>query len=252
MTKARQQNSWLAMKPFMFPSQKWQDAIDDAKGVLRLLELRKPSRILDLPCGLGRHSVILAQEGHKVTGVDLSPDFLEEARCRSKAAEVEVEWRQGDMKNFCLANSFDAALNLYTSFGYFKDPADDLQVLKNFFSSLKPNGKLLMDLMSRDIFVKKFEGTVRKEQTDGSLLLSEHTFDEQGSWLENKWSLISKGNHIEANMGLRLYTRAELCALLSQVGFISLYIYGDFDGRSYDDMATRLVIVAKKPEIIST
>lgn len=152
------------------------------------------------------------------------------------------------MRTYCQSDFFDVAFNLYTSFGYFRDLADDICVLRNFFTSLKPGGRFVIDLMSRDLFFSKLPSQVRKEQADGSVMLSEHRFIEQESWLENTWTHIAKGRRNEAKMGLRLYSREELCRLLLDVGFVGLEIYGDLDGRAYDDHANHLVIVAKKPD----
>ena len=61
-----------------------------------LLQLRPPRRILDLPCGQGRHAIELARRGYEVTGMDISPYLIEIARQRARAADVQVRWLTGD------------------------------------------------------------------------------------------------------------------------------------------------------------
>src|SRR5438309_3444259 len=80
-----------------------------------LLQLRPPRRILDLPCGQGRHAIELARRGYRVTGVDLSPYMLGIAKQRAAAAGVQVRWFTGDMREPLRGERFDLVLNLFTS-----------------------------------------------------------------------------------------------------------------------------------------
>src|ERR1700738_3104848 len=80
-----------------------------------LLALRPPRRILDLPCGQGRHAIELARRGYEVTGVDLSPYMLGVARERANASGVTVGWFEGDMREALPGETFELILNLFTS-----------------------------------------------------------------------------------------------------------------------------------------
>ncbi|RPI33021.1 MAG: class I SAM-dependent methyltransferase, partial [Chloroflexota bacterium] len=91
----------------------------EVAALLPLLELDAPMNILDLACGFGRHANRLAALGHRVTGVDLTPGFLEIARKDAQARGVEVDYRQGDMRRIDFENEFDRVLLLFTAFGYF-------------------------------------------------------------------------------------------------------------------------------------
>src|SRR5438874_10808168 len=82
-----------------------------------LLQLRPPIRILDVPCGQGRHAIELARRGYDVTGVDPSPYLLDVAKARAETAGVEVRWLEGDMRRRVPGQTFDLVLNLFTSFG---------------------------------------------------------------------------------------------------------------------------------------
>jgi len=76
------------------------------------LKLPPGSRILDVGCGTGRHSVELARRGYLMTGVDISSGMLDEARKAAKEANVEVEWIHADATEFKSNNTFDAAICL--------------------------------------------------------------------------------------------------------------------------------------------
>src|SRR5258708_38312917 len=73
------------------------------------------SEILDVACGAGRHAIPLARAGYRVTGVDISSDFLERAR---RAADVSIEWHQRAMRDLPWKERFDGALCFGNSFGY--------------------------------------------------------------------------------------------------------------------------------------
>ncbi len=242
--------TWTDMQRFMFPENKWMDAVDEAKAVLKLLELAKQSKVLDLPCGVGRHSIQLSKLGMKVTGVDITPEFLAEAQKRSRDAKATAEWVEGDMRTFCRQGYFDAVVNLYTSFGYFSDPKDDEKVLEKFFQSLRPGGKLLMDLMSREIFQRSMPHKSEKIQPDGSIIRSEHRFTQEGRWLENKWTYSSSTEPpTEAEVGLRLYSKEELCIHLAKAGFVKIETFGDFDGSPYSSSSVHLLVLAQRPAL---
>ena len=238
---------WTAMETFMFPQHKWQEAVTEVEGVIRMAQLQKGDRIVDIPCGIGRHALQLARRDFQVTGIDITSEFLQQARRRAGNIGLNVEWLRADMREFCRPNAFDAAINLYTSFGYFEDPADDLRVLENIFCSLKSGGRLLMDLMSRDIFIRTMPMQTCTEQSDGSQILSEHSFTKNGKWLENKWMHIDGENQSQAQVGLRLYLKEELEDLVHKAGFVSVQAFGDFDGSQYDETARHLLLLCQKP-----
>src|ERR1700682_2828685 len=110
-----------------------------------LLALRPPRRILDCPGGQGRHAIELARRGYEVTGVDLSPYMLGVARERGEASGVRVRWLAGDMREALPGETFDLVINLFTSFGYFDDEADDRRVVRAAASMLAPGGRVLLD-----------------------------------------------------------------------------------------------------------
>src|SRR2546426_9095666 len=102
----------------------------EVDGIVSLLALSQGSSILDLCCGHGRHAIPLAQRGFQVTGQDLSEVFLREAEKEAQAQSVHVQWLHGDMRNIPFENEFDAAINIFTAFGYLEDQGEDQKVLQ--------------------------------------------------------------------------------------------------------------------------
>ncbi len=114
-----------------------------APHVARLLGLRHSSRILDLACGEGRYSRVLASLGFRMTGVDLSATLLEEAMRASPQLPGAPTYLRCDMRDLPFESQFEGVVSIFTSFGYFDDPADDLRVLRGVHRALVPGGRLL-------------------------------------------------------------------------------------------------------------
>ena len=111
------------------------DLVQDRKEVARLidvLELPAGARVLDCPCGQGRHAHLLAEAGFDVDGLDYSSDLL--AVAKKRGTGKTLRYTQGDMRKLPAkwSGRFDAVVNLFTSFGFFDDPNDDLRVLAQF------------------------------------------------------------------------------------------------------------------------
>src|ERR1051326_3010058 len=128
---------WSDLYPFIFHDRVFVDAPEQAANVLKLSTPNGRS-VLDLGCGPGRISIALARLGFIVTGVDRTPYLLDKARELAANADVSVEWVQSDMRDFVRAASFDLVLSIFTSFGYFDNKDEDVHVLRNALTSLRP------------------------------------------------------------------------------------------------------------------
>lgn len=114
------------------------------------LDLHASARILDLACGWGRHSRILAKHGYEVVGLDLSEEFLRTGRSESESI---LTWICGDMRSLPFrAESFDAVICLWNSFGYFDEVGNE-QVLREVSRLLVPDGRFLLDTANRDFLL---------------------------------------------------------------------------------------------------
>jgi SAM-dependent methyltransferase len=149
------------------------------------------------------------------------------------------------MRRFCQLDYFDAAINMYTAFGYFENPADDRRTAANMYRSLREGGTLVIHVMGKEILARIFRP--REWQNDnGRIFLQERKLAGDWSWIDNKWTVFDKGRRREFEFGHRLYSAAELTGLLKDCGFKSVKIFGDFTGIDYDQNANRLIAVAKK------
>ena len=237
---------WEAFGSVMFHQRRWDMASEEADGVIRLTEIAPPAEVLDICCGPGRHALVLAERGFRVTGVDRTKSYIERARKKAEAAGVNVDFQIADARSYKDSNRFDTAISLYTSFGYFENPDEDLLLLKNVHASLKEGGTFLIDMNGKEVAAKAFQKRSWEELDDGSTLLEERTVGAGWEWIENRWVVIKDGVQKETTFRVRMYSGIELRGAMLSAGFQSVDLYGDFSGTPYDDRARRLIAVGRK------
>jgi SAM-dependent methyltransferase len=236
---------WELVAPVVFNPQRLANAQAEVEQLVKLLPIAKQDRILDLCCGIGRHSLALARAGFAVVGVDRTPRFIEQARQAAVSSDLAVEFLVGDMREYCLPTSFDIILNLFGSFGYFADPADDRKVVEHMYASLRPGGKFLIETMGKEILARNFQQRDWTEAGD-LLLLSEKQVTQDWGQIQTRWIAIRGQQRSEHRVAVRSYSAVELSALLSACGFPTVQVYGDLAGSAYDQAAKRLVVIGCK------
>jgi len=233
---------WQTFYPYMFGERKMAAAPVEVERVLALSGIER-GRVLDLCCGPARHSLILAQKGFQVTGVDRSPFLLGKAREATAGAGVELV--EADMRDFVRPAAFDLALSLFTSFGYLDTREEDLAVLSNVRASLKQGGVFVIDVTSKE-YVASQRQTTHWEQWPGGGIQVSH-YDVFPGWgrIRVQWLLIEGERARRFEFEHNVYSGHELAALLERAGFADVQIFGGLDGSAYDAAATRLVARAK-------
>jgi 2-polyprenyl-3-methyl-5-hydroxy-6-metoxy-1,4-benzoquinol methylase len=234
---------WRAGYPFMFSPEAFEAAKSQVAQILTLTGIRA-GRALDLGCGPGRHAVPLAESGLRVTGVDASAFLLERARANAAQSHVEIECVHQDMRTFVRPNSFDLAISLFSSFGYFEHRDEDRQVAANLMASLAPGGALVIDLMSKELTGRFLD--VRVTEADGVTRVERHQIVDNWTRIKSEWIMIRDERAERFHYAVRIYAGQELLDLLHSVGFTDVTLHGDFDGRLYGPKGTRLIAVARK------
>jgi SAM-dependent methyltransferase len=236
---------WETFAPMMFGEARWQAVPIEIDQIIARLGLEPEAAVLDLCCGPGRHSLEMARRGLRVTGVDRTAAYLAKARRQAEEEGLQIEFVEADMRHFTRENAFDGALIMYTSFGYFEDPAENLGVLANVCHSLKPGGALIIEMMGKEVLARIFQPRSWSEQ-DGMLFLEQRTLGKDWSWIKNRWILIREGERRAYEISHWLYSAAELRGMLVDCGFRQVDCFGSLEGAPYDQDARRLVAVARK------
>jgi SAM-dependent methyltransferase len=235
---------WVSMSTALFDAGRLAGTVEEVDAVADLTGMVPGMRVLDLCCGPGRHSVELARRGMLVTGVDRTRPYLRRARRKAAREGLEIDFVEQDMREPLGQARYDVALNMFTSFGYFASPSDDLRVAANLRRALKPGGVLLMDTIGKEILARGWQPRDWAELPEGGFLLQQRHLSQGWSWIENRWVLIREGQVEEYTIGHRLYAASELAGLLRSVGFASVQIFGSLRGDPYDELCQRLVLVA--------
>ncbi|HSF81890.1 MAG TPA: methyltransferase domain-containing protein [Anaerolineales bacterium] len=236
---------WEVAGEVMFSEDRWASAVQDVDNLLALLGAESPATVLDMCCGPGRHALELAQRGFQVTGVDRTAYYLENARAKANNHGLQVDFILEDMRTFKRPQEFDFAINLYTSFGYFEDQADNQRVLENLYHSLRPGGVLAMEMMGKEVLARIFLERTWDEVGE-ILFLQEHRVINNWSQMENRWILLKGDQRYEYTLTHWLYSAHELKSMLTRAGFSDLAIYGDLAGNPYNQTARRMVAVAHR------
>ena len=219
-------------------------------GVVKLLDLRQGDRILDCPCGYGRHSRELATRGFEVVGCDINHEMLEPA-LNSTRGLSNVQFVKENMVHLEFSKEFDAVVNLFFSFGFFDSDEDNNQVLRNFYRALKPGGRFLMHT---DINVPRIvSGTYKLHETrqlkSGRQLEISETCDLENKRLEGRWCLLSEdGSKQELTpYTAAIYTLDDFTAMCEAAGFQNVRGYGDWMGTPLTSDSEDMIVVAEKP-----
>lgn len=221
---------------------------DEAQQLVDLLEetltLHTCSRILDLGCGRGRHSINLARKGYNVTGIDLSDQAIETAKERAEELGLEnVSFKVGDMRN-PLPQTFDAIVNLFTTFGYFLDDDENAAVFDSVIQMLKPGGIFVLDYLNAQKVRTSFEptgnGTFQDIDYDISRYLKNGAIHK-----DIKFRKESTGDQRTYSERVKLYGLDWFEREMKKRNLHIEHVYGNYRGAAFDPGSSpRMLIVS--------
>jgi SAM-dependent methyltransferase len=221
---------------------------EEADFIVEALNLRQGAHVLDVPCGLGRHSIELSRRGYQITGIDLSNESIAEARRNSAAAGVSIDWRHTDMNALdkaCDPEQFDGAFCFGNSFGYadYKTTTDFLRALNR---SLKSGAGFVVDTgLAAESLMPNLQ-TRRWYKIDDMYMLSEAVYEAESSQLRTQYTFIREGKVQTAAAIYFLHTVAELKRLFAACGLEVQDLYGSTKKDAYRFGNQRLLIISRK------
>ncbi|MBI5243691.1 MAG: class I SAM-dependent methyltransferase [Elusimicrobia bacterium] len=188
-------------------------------GLERYVSLADRARVLDFGCGAGRQTVEIARRGCRVLGVDSDAPRLSQARtCADNDKSLWVHFTRKDLRHIGYESEFDVAVNLHHPLG--RGEGYDRRCLQAVWRALRPAGKLVMDMPSRDWVVRNLD---------------------QGAGLP---LFDLKTGRFQA--GLRIYSLTEIVGLLEEARFAVREVHGGWNHEPFGLDSMRMILVAGK------
>ncbi|MCX6356459.1 MAG: class I SAM-dependent methyltransferase [Candidatus Aureabacteria bacterium] len=206
------------------------------------LRLKPKEKLLDICCGIGRHSIPLAQQGYLVTGIDFKPEYLTKAQAEAFTLKNRPAFLEADMRKLPFVNLFDAAICIWSSFGYFDEEAD-LGILKGVAKALKKGGRFLIDVANRDYILRHFRERDWTKAGKG-YIMERRIFHVDKSLIVTTWVFAGEGHIVLRTSEMRLYSLIELESMLVRAGFRVSERFGDFNRARPSIETPRLILVA--------
>jgi SAM-dependent methyltransferase len=238
-------DTWFALHEPLFP-----EALSrrEVAGIIELLGLPLGARLLDVPCGWGRHTDLLRDAGYDAFGADLSPDLLGRARRRGKGRAASLPYAAADLRWLPFADAaFDAAINVFTSLGLFASDREDVRALREIGRVLRPAGRLLLETMHRDEVVAAYAEEDSWRLPDGTRVTATRRFDPVTGISHETWHWTKGRQSGERSHSLKLRTATDVVRLLGRAGYRGIRCFGDWDGGPFDRRSASLILVADGP-----
>jgi SAM-dependent methyltransferase len=198
-----------------------------------------------VPCGLGRHSIALATRGFRVTGLDVSPQAIAEARENARAAGQKVEFHVADMRDLSLRSEFDAAFCLGNSFGYV-DASGTRHFVSALAGALRPGARLVVHTgMAAESVLPNLRDR-EWAQVGDMLFLEENVYHVPEGCYETRYTIVRDGES-DTRSGLHwVFTVREIRDILASAGFRVVDAFSSHEGAPFEVGSRELLIVAQR------
>ena len=228
----------------------------EAEFLIDHLNCDAGARVLDVPCGNGRLSFELAQRGLRITGVDISEEFIEEARsiqsnqsgppatAGGSDLSTRVEFLLRDMRHLEDQAIYDGAYCFGNSFA-FLEHAEMNRFLGAIARALKPGARFIIETgMAAESVLPDFEEQSSHELGDMALTIKERYLVEE-SCIDSEY-IFERDGQTESRFAREwIYTVAEIRRMLESAGFSILDLYGSLKCSPYRLGSQELFIVSE-------
>lgn len=219
--------------------------MSEAKSFIALLkqtlQLPNGSKVLDVACGKGRHAITLNKLGFDVTGIDLSANSIAEAKKQENETLHFAAW---DMRNTYSKNNFDIVVNLFSSFGYFDDDADDSNAIKAMSNSLKPGGILILDYINTQFAITQMKPREIINRNEIQFHIQKKV---EAGFIKKRIEFIANGENHCYEEQLKVINKATFEKMFQQNSLTIEHIFGDYSLQPFNPSASpRLILIGKK------
>ncbi len=217
-----------------------QEAIRFIDRLCEFLEIKPKAKILDLACGKGRHSIHLAKKGFTTTGVDLARQSIVKAK---QTELTNVNFEVHDMRKVYKKDEFDFVFNLFTSFGYFENQDDNIDVLKGVTLNLTENGLFVLDFMNASKVIKNLIAEESK-QLEGITFNLKRSYDGVNIRKDIYLKDNDKNYHFQERVSAFNLHDIKTMAALADLKIINTF--GDYNLNSFEEKTSdRLILVMR-------
>jgi len=234
---------WLRTLPKCPPEQLKQETA----FIEQSLNVPQESRLLEMGCGAGLHSMSMGQRGFQLTSVDMSLPLLLNAARLTQRKGLRVDYLQGDHRSLGYEEQFDGAFCMGNRFGYF-DEVSNQRVLEAVCRALRTGGRFLLEVLNRDYAIKGLPTRIWWEG-EGCVILEEVNFEYFTSRLLNVRTIVFEdGRSLEQEISIRVYSLHEIGKLLHRTGFKVREVSGHIAcrGEVFDSHSRSLLLLAEK------
>jgi ubiquinone/menaquinone biosynthesis C-methylase UbiE len=236
-----QQGSPYLFHPLLTP-ERTAEEIDFILGITRI---NPGSRILDIGCGAGRHSIELAHRGFDVLGIDPSEVMIAAAKERVAEEKVNLEFRQIRGEDLNIEAEFDLAICLFTTLGQVNDREANHPLLINAYRALRSGGHLVVELQQPG-WVATHLKTKERLGSGDSYVEVERNYDHANNLVTEVFTRFSPGGRQEYLLRYRLFDQNEIEQLLASAGFSEIIFYGGYESTPLEDNCPAMVIDAAR------
>ena len=210
-------------------------------NLIDLLHIKPGQKILDLPCGKGRHSVYFNKKGFDVTGLDLSPHNIQYA---SQFANSSLRFFVHDMRVAYSTDEFDYVVNLFTSFGYFDKQEENTASMKTLAQALKPGGILAIDFMNVTEVIKDLKPEELLQRDNITFCI--HRRLENGFVIKDIL-FEDKGQKYHFEEKVKAFNKADFMAIFDCAGLQVKHLFGNYSLEPYnEDASDRMIFILAK------
>lgn len=218
-----------------------QEAEDLLSSLIQTIPMKKGSKVLDVACGKGRHSMFLHKKGFDVTGFDLSEASI---RHNCSLENDTLHFYVHDMRNQFRTNYFDYAVNLFSSFGYFEHEHENYRAMHAIIDALKKGGILIFDYTNSEFVRKNLVGETTESDGDVTFNISKRI---EGDHVIKAIRFHDAGREYHYEERLRLYSLKSLTEMIEAAGASVKTCYGNYRLEPFQEAASeRILLVAEK------
>lgn len=232
----------------------WADFIEK---IIKQNMAYKPELVLDLGCGTGKMTIELAKRGYDMTGVDYSPEMLDEARNRaaSKGLSDKILWLMQDIREFELYGTVDVCVSCLDTMNHLVTREDFCTCLKLVHNYLSPDGLFIFDINGKYKFENMYSDKAYVMEEEGYMCVWQNYYNEKSRICDFYITLFKENDsgeygRYDEEQQERMYTLRSVKKMLNDAGLEFINAYSDFDFTAATDSSERIYIVArcKKPQ----